>query len=174
MKNSELIGVEILQSLFSYDPTSGSIKWVNGKQGIEAGAEFGCVKRSSKTFYRIGKVFKVRIAAHRLAWLLHYGSWPNGDIDHENHNGLDNRIENLRDVDVAQNNKNAGIRKDNKSGHVGVNWDASNKKWTAQISINKKRVYIGNFTTIEEAIQARKEASEQNGYHKNHGRLVIS
>jgi len=30
----------------------------------------------------------------------------------------------------------------------------------------------GNFTTIEEAIEARKEASEKNGYHKNHGMLV--
>jgi len=172
MKNYELIGVEELRRLFAYDPQSGSIKWKTGKQGIEAGAEFGSVKPSSKTAYRIGKVYRIRIAAHRLAWLLHYGSWPKGTIDHVNHNGLDNRVENLRDVDTIVNNKNASLRKNNTSGHVGISWDASDRKWTAQININKKRVYIGNFTTIEEAVQARRKASEENGYHKNHGMLV--
>lgn len=40
--------------------------------------------------------------------------------DHKNRNGLDNRRSNLRNVDGTQNNLNRRIRKDNKSGTIGV------------------------------------------------------
>jgi len=169
MKNSELIGVELLREMLIYDPLTGSIRWRHGRSGVPAGAEFGTNKKSSKTTYRIGFVFKKKVTAHRLAWALHFGEWPKGLIDHINHNGLDNRIENLRDVDVSSNNRNTSLRKDSTSGVAGVSWDRSQSKWIAQININRKRVHLGSFVSIEDAIKARTDAASENGYHENHG-----
>jgi hypothetical protein len=43
--------------------------------------------------------------AHRLAWFYMNGEWPD-QIDHINGIKSDNRIENLRNVTVQQNNQN--------------------------------------------------------------------
>ena len=45
--------------------------------------------------------------------------------------------------------------KNNKSGYVGIYYYKSNKKWVANIRINKILKQIGSFKTKEEAIQAR-------------------
>ena len=50
---------------------------------------------------------------------------------------------------------NKRMQKNNKSGYVGVIWHIRNKKWGANIRINKILKQIGPFKTIEEAIQAR-------------------
>lgn len=172
MKNSELIGVETLRKYFEYDPHTGVIKWRVSKQGISAGTEFGSEKPCSKTTYRVGKLFNCRMFSHRLAWILYYGEWPDGVIDHINHNGLDNRIVNLRVTDRSHNNRNATLRKDSTSGVAGVSWDKSQNKWIAQINADGKRKHLGSFTNIEDAIKARKSAVLQYGYHQNHGARV--
>ena len=50
---------------------------------------------------------------------------------------------------------NQRIRKDNKSGVVGVSYYSKTRVWTAYISINNTRKHIGYFDSIEEAVQAR-------------------
>ena len=50
---------------------------------------------------------------------------------------------------------NQRVRKDNKSGYVGVGFNKSKGKWEAYISVNNTRKHIGSFPTIEEAVQAR-------------------
>src|SRR5574343_596006 len=49
--------------------------------------------------------------------------------DHINGDKLDCRKENLRFCTYAENNKNASIRKANKSGYRGVYWEKGVKKW---------------------------------------------
>jgi hypothetical protein len=46
--------------------------------------------------------------------------------------------------------RNQRIRKDNTSGYKGVHFDKKLGKYRAKISINKKRIYLGYFTTPEE------------------------
>lgn len=48
----------------------------------------------------------------------------------------------------------------NKSGFKGVCRDNSRNKWMSYIEINKKRIYLGFFDEIEDAILARKKAEE--------------
>ena len=55
------------------------------------------------------------------------------DIDHINHNTLDNRKSNLRIVTSSQNSMNQRIRKDNTSGYKGVTGYKKNVKWGADI-----------------------------------------
>lgn len=78
--------------------------------------------------------------------------------DHINRNPFDNRKCNLRKCTVQENNMNCSIRKDNKSGYIGVAWIKNIKKWRAEIRINKKTKHLGYFNDKEDAIRARLEA----------------
>lgn len=53
--------------------------------------------------------------------------------------------------------------KNNKSGFIGVFFDKKSKKWKSEITINKKRIYIGIFDTPELASQAYQRIVEENG-----------
>ena len=44
------------------------------------------------------------------------------------------------------------------SGRVGVSWHKNINKWTAYISVAGKRIYLGNFKNLEDAISAREKA----------------
>ena len=57
---------------------------------------------------------------------------------------------------------NQRVRKDNKSGVVGVRYYGRDGVWTAYISINNARKHIGQFDSIEEAVQARDNYITQN------------
>ena len=46
----------------------------------------------------------------------------------------------------------------NVSGHVGVHWNKRANKWTAQIRIRPRNIWLGNYDTLNEAIDARKSA----------------
>lgn len=54
--------------------------------------------------------------------------------------------------------RNQGIRKDNKTGCKGVNFNKCVNKYEVGISVNKKRIYLGIYNTLNEAIEVRKEA----------------
>lgn len=79
-------------------------------------------------------------------------------IDHINQDKTNNRKSNLRFVTKSQNNTNIKRRKDNKSGYTGVKYDKRNLKWKAQISYNNKRIHLGTYDKIEDAINARRNA----------------
>jgi len=57
--------------------------------------------------------------------------------------------------------------KNNTSGYVGVSWNKKNNKWVSTLRVNKKRIYLGSFDNIEEAVKARDEyIKEHNLPHK--------
>ena len=45
-------------------------------------------------------------------WRQFYGQWPVGILDHINHNRMDDRIENLREVTKKENHRNTNIHLD--------------------------------------------------------------
>lgn len=47
--------------------------------------------------------------------------------------------------------------KSNKSGVTGVSFDNSKQKWFAQIGFQGKNISLGSFSTMEEAVKARKD-----------------
>ena len=57
--------------------------------------------------------------------------------------------------DQAQNQR---IRKDNRTGFVGVTLMKDRGLYVAHIQRNKKRVFLGSFKAIEDAVSARREA----------------
>ena len=78
-------------------------------------------------------------------------------VDHINWNTLDNRKENLRIATKTQNNINIKRRKNNRSGYTGVSL-LKNGKYVAAISINKKKIYLGTFNNLEDAVLVRHKA----------------
>ena len=55
---------------------------------------------------------------------------------------------------------------------VGVSFDTSRNKWIVYIKYNYKNIFLGRFDSKEEAIQKRKKAEIEYGFHKNHGRDI--
>lgn len=89
---------------------------------------------------------------------------PNGmTVDHINGNGLDNRRSNLRIATNAQNARNQGLSKNNKSGYKGVILKKETGRWRARIRVDFKIIHLGYFSTSEEAAEAYNEAA--NKYH---------
>ncbi len=85
---------------------------------------------------------------------------PKGKVvDHINRNTLDNRRENLRVVTIQENLWNQR-RGSNKTGHTGVSI-AYKGKYSAQIKVNYKKIHLGIFNTIAEALRARRKAERE-------------
>ena len=127
----------------------------------------GYKKKRPKTNYTEVKSLGFRFVAHRAAWLLYYGYLPKL-IDHIDHNGENNKIENLRETCHQGNARNSTLYSTNKSGHVGVSFDTRRKKWKAEICVNYKNIFLGYFETKAEAIDARVKSSAENNFHINH------
>ena len=80
---------------------------------------------------------------------------PDEYVDHKNRKRYDNRKTNLRCCSYAENNQNRGLCSTNTSGVIGVSFDKRRNKWTASITINRKKLFIGRFESKEAAISAR-------------------
>lgn len=93
------------------------------------------------------------------------------DVDHISRNTLDNRKSNLRVCLHVDNMKNTIIRKNNKSGFKGVCFDKDRNLWAAEIRYDNKRVHLGRFKRINDAVDAYNEASKK--YHGEFGRINI-
>jgi hypothetical protein len=90
---------------------------------------------------------------------------PKVEVDHKDGNGLNNHRRNLRKATDGQNAMNAAKRKDNTSGHKGVNWHLWQGKWTARVQVGRKRISLGYFDTLEEAVKARIAGAKK--HHKS-------
>lgn len=74
--------------------------------------------------------------------------------DHINGNKLDNRKANLREATGFENHWNTKKHIDNTSGFKGVTWHKVARKWAVRIQQYGKPMYLGLFTTAEEAAHA--------------------
>lgn len=103
-----------------------------------------------------GKQGKIRM--HRIIM----GAEGKVDVDHKNHNGLDNRKGNLR---ICSRTNNMGNKRKYINGvtskYKGVSFHTRDQNWRAQISINKKVVYIGGYATEQEAVLAYNKRAKE-------------
>lgn len=79
-------------------------------------------------------------------------------VDHINHNTLDNRKCNLRKCTCRENSLN---KRNNTSGYPGVRWHSQGKKWNARIVINGKEKSLGMFENFDDAVKARRKALKE-------------
>lgn len=107
-----------------------------------------------------GKKHYKKIYLHHFIWFLEYreiiSKDNNTELDHIDINPLTNQLNNLRKATrriQMLNRKSYGTSK-----YKGVSWDKSKKKWSAQITINKKTTKLSRFNNEIEAHEAYKQA----------------
>lgn len=108
-----------------------------------------CVQKKKNGFYVYSNSCRqnINLALHR-----YLTDCPETlEVDHINHDTLDNRKENLN---VCSHFKNMLNKLNNKSGCVGVHFEKSKNRWRAQIG----KIRLGTFENLNDAIKARLDA----------------
>lgn len=79
-----------------------------------------------------------------------------GDVLHINGDMYDFTVSNLREVTYTQFTHNRKVYSTNTTGVRGVYY--SRGRWTASITVNNETIYLGSFSSKEDAAKARKDA----------------
>src|ERR1041385_2509248 len=146
-----VVGNEVLIKLFDSD---GKVHWtiIDLEDLIKVDAFKGmwkaCATNKKKNkFYAAIRVFKTgaKIYLHKII-LPHVK-----EVDHKNRNRLDNRKYNLRSVTRSINAFNKSLQSNNISDIAGVYFKSNINKWSTQIKINGKIIYLGIFKTKDAA-----------------------
>lgn len=172
------ISVDVARSLIRYEHDTGKMFWkTRNSQHIKK----PCSLKSWNTRYAeteittldnkgylFCSIYGKQYRAHRLAWLIFYGEWPNF-IDHKDGIRTNNRIDNLASVTVQQNHMNLSIASNNTSGVTGVYFNKKRGIWCAQMKFNGITYHLGSSRDKEEAIAMRLAEQEKLGFSKRHG-----
>ena len=137
----------LIEKGYTYDPETGNIYSKLGK----------ILNATNKNYVQMGTTINKKtfhLSGHHFAWYCVYGNCDINQIDHINGVRDDNRICNLRNVNS---NKNQWNRKTAK----GYTWNKRQNKWQAQISLNNKPIYLGLYSTEQEARQAYLNAKDK-------------
>jgi hypothetical protein len=153
-----MLTLERLKEILKYDQSNGLWTWlvVSHDNGIDIGDIAGNIDQILG--YVIIKIDGQKYRAHRLAWFYMTGKWPS-KIDHIDRNGFNNVWSNLRVATTSQNAANRTKNSRNKSGYKGVSWDKKRNRWAVQICINNKRIHLGRYIDLNEAIMAYQDAA---------------
>ena len=167
MKIKALPPQDLLLKELVYEPTTGKVfykKTKSGRHGLDV------ISMDKEGYYRIC-LNRETYRLHRIIYKMYYGNFDESlQIDHINGNTSDNRITNLQPKNAVGNARNQKIPSNNKTGHIGVCYREKTNRYRVSIVIDGINKEVGNFIFIGDAIEARKKAERENGYHKNHGR----
>lgn len=148
----ELLELARLKELLHYDHETGLFVWAKSNSNRALAGSIAGRRQNSNGYKEIqidGRLHK----AHRLAWFYMHGEWPD-QIDHMNGDRTDNRISNLRSVTIEHNNHNQkSAHKNNKTGLLGVSV-RTDGKFQAEIRVRRKKIYLGCFSTANDAHSA--------------------
>lgn len=178
-----MITPEYLRECLSYEAEAGQLTWLRrpeahfhaGNKSPQHQAAIWNAKFSGKRAfcnlgshgYLTGALSGKRMTAHRVAWAISHGAWPDGEIDHLNGDRTDNRLTNMRVVSRAENARNLKVS----SGEMrGVYWYGPTARWVAKIHHKGRMLHLGYFADRADAISARRHSERELGFHPNHGR----
>ncbi len=157
---------DYIKSLFSYDDETGILFWAVDKGTAKSGDGVGAVNSHG---YLVTKIDGRMEIVHRLIWEINTGEIPD-QIDHIDGDRTNNRMSNIRNVPHITNGRNQKKSEINTSGFSGVYWGKDRLLWGVRISNGGKRIRVGRFSTLLDAVSARIGAKRKYGYHENHGR----
>jgi HNH endonuclease len=153
-RNTTLTQARVLK-LFDYRDDGALIRRTSGK-GRKAGDRAGSV-HVSKTGHvsRLVMVDGKRYPTSYIVWLRQTGAFPKHQLGHMDGNGLNDRLDNLREATRSQ----SGATRTAPRNNVGVRGVCSDGKgYRALIRVGGKLHHLGHFQTVEEASEAYKAA----------------
>jgi len=177
--------IEIIRELLRYDPKTGLLyhnvrhskyfnsqrdcnKW-NTRYANKLSGRVRTHKNGKK--YRYVTIFNKEYLAHRIVWLHQYGTETSLNIDHLDGDGINNRLENLREVSSIENSRNLRLFSNNKTGIPGVAIHGQVGRFTVNINVNGRGIYLGISADFFEACCIRKSAELRFNFHENHGTI---
>ena len=180
MAKKPLPSAETLRQLLRYEPETGKLFWKHRPREFfscdwsfkawnttwETKEAFTC--RNSYGYFR-GSIFNRSYQAHRIAWAIFNGTWPEHQLDHIDNDRANNRIANLRDATNSQNHMNKPASSANSSGFKGVDWSKKDRVWRARIKVRGKGIHLGHFHCVDDAAKAYAKASTV--YHGEFARI---
>lgn len=92
---------------------------------------------NSHSFYACTFINGKHTKLHNV--IMNHWDYSTHTVDHINRDSLDNRRRNLRLASHSLQMINRGKTRRNKSGHIGVYYDKTSKRWVANWTINKVR-----------------------------------
>ena len=103
--------------------------------------------------YAVTNIDKTRVTMHKFLGYKNH--------DHKNRNKLDNRKQNLRCCTEQENNMNKSKPSNNTTGIIGVTYRKDMDKFQVQLGLNNKCIYLGIYSDIVDAIEARLKAESK-------------
>lgn len=120
--------------------------------------------RGYSSYYSKRKIYNRKKGTERTIYMHRYiMNAPEGMVvDHINHNGLDNRKENLRFATRAENVRYSRKTKNKfSSDYKGVHYITKAKRWRAMITFENKTIYIGQYKDEISAAKAYDRAAKK-------------
>lgn len=174
MKVKEYPPQTYLRECFDYNPDTGSLTWrARPREHFatdSAWKQWNSMRPGTSPPYLTHGYLGVNFSSgshkgqyrqHRIIWVWVTGENPHDDIDHIDRDRTNNRWSNLRIASRAQNNHNGKLYRRNSSGYRGVAPIANSTRFTAQITMQRKKLHLGCFATPEEAHAAYCAAAAQ-------------
>lgn len=156
VRGKSLPSQEMLRELFDYDPESGILTRIKGKQSALGPA--GWKHKSGYLAIIIGGNNKFLV--HRVIWKWVTGCDPEV-IDHRDRDRSNNRWANLRNCSQTENSGNAVKRARNKSGYKNISRPPKNESgWIIQI-VRSGVVHCKRSRTLAGAIALQRLMSLQ-------------
>lgn len=139
--------------ILSYDRDTGELTWKVTKGRAVKGRPAGWLGGK----YKEVKIDGFNYKAHRIAWLLTYGKWPDDQVDHIDGNKQNNKLSNLRAVSNKENAHNRH-KVNNPTGLLGVKFNG--KRFEARIVSDGNFKHLGTFDNADDAHQAYLDAKK--------------
>lgn len=157
MAHKVLPPADYLRQIFSYDPSTGELRWANNpSKSLSWNKRYAgkLIRGMSHGYSRVridGELFR----AHRIILAMVSGADPVlAEIDHINGVGSDNRADNIRPATHRQNTRNVRRHKDNSTGFKGVYYHKASGLFHATIMVSGKKHSLGYYKTAAGAHEA--------------------
>jgi hypothetical protein len=151
-----------VRELLDCDPVAGTLTWRERPGDKRFNKRYAGKLAGSldpRTGYLRVRIDRKLYQLHRVIWVHSKGYWPPNDLDHWDGNKTNCALGNLRPTTDLENNRNTQ-RKPKPNGVPRGSWlDPKTGLYVVWINANRKRVFLGRFTSADTAARAYLDAA---------------